>query len=219
MKNKFDEVVQEYIDFVNQQVGVYMDAIAGFEGHKVRIERQVHRVNRPTHIRKGSHGEPVIVSTSYEDPSKPDIILNRIIRADDYIAANSKGGLNEQQQARAFLIFLFTYWEEEVRPRLAQAKGVEINNISLDIMGDLRIVRHAILHAKAIICPKEHKRLKKLQTMFPSETSIQISYEDMHQIAILIKQGLASLLFDWLGVKDAPISPEEIVSLAIQKTR
>jgi len=219
MRSGFDTVVQEYIDFVNQQVGVYMDALAGFEGHRVRIERQVHRVNRPTHIRKGSQGEPIVVSTSYEDPSKPDIILNRIIRADDYIAANSKGGLNEQQQARAFLIFLFTYWEDEVRPKLAEAKGVGVNDISLDIMGDLRIIRSAILHAKAVICQKEHKRLKKLQAMFPSEKTIQISYEDMHQIAILIKQGLASLLFDWLGIKDAPINPNEIVGLAIQKTR
>lgn len=31
----FDSIIKEYIDFVNQQVGVYMDALAGFAGHRV----------------------------------------------------------------------------------------------------------------------------------------------------------------------------------------
>jgi hypothetical protein len=44
---RFDDVVRQYIDFVNQQVGAYMDALAGFAGHYARVERQVHRVNRP----------------------------------------------------------------------------------------------------------------------------------------------------------------------------
>src|SRR3972149_3729881 len=47
-----DDIVREYIDFVNQQVGVYMDAIAGFAGHHARVERQVCRVMRKTKSKK-----------------------------------------------------------------------------------------------------------------------------------------------------------------------
>ena len=46
MNENLDDVIREYIDFVNRQVGVYMDALAGFAGHRTRVERQVHRISR-----------------------------------------------------------------------------------------------------------------------------------------------------------------------------
>jgi len=212
-----DDVIREYIDFVSRQVGVYMDALAGFAGHHTRIERQVHRINRPVDSHVDNKEQRVVVYASYEDPTQPDVIHNRIIRATDYIAANSKGGSNEQQHLQAVLVFLFTYWEEEIRPRLAASKGVELQEIRSDIMGDLRILRNIILHSKGIIRSEKHKDLKKLSDMFVVDQPVHVSYEGMHRIFVLIKQDCARMLFEWLGVKDAPIQPEEMVDLAIQK--
>lgn len=212
-----ENVVREYIAFVNELVGMYMDALAGFAGHHTRVERQIHRVSRPSQLRKNEKGESVVTWASYEDPTKPDVIHNRIIRAADYVATNAPGGSNEQKLARAIVVFLFIYWEDEVRPRLATAKGVELKEVRSDIIGDLRIVRHAILHAKGVIRTDEHKRLRKLATMFPVDQPIHISYEDMHQIFVLIKQDCGRLMFEWLGVNEAPILPEEIRDIAIQR--
>jgi hypothetical protein len=33
----FDDVIREYIDFVNRQVNVYIDVLAGFAGHLTHI--------------------------------------------------------------------------------------------------------------------------------------------------------------------------------------
>ena len=219
MNEAFDDVISEYIDFVNRQVGVYMDALAGFAGHHTRVERQVHRISRPVNSRVDNKGQKVVVWASYEDPTKGDIIHNRIIRASDYISANSKGGSNEQQLSQAVLVFLYTYWEHEIRPRLASLKSVKSQEINSDIMGDLRILRNVILHKKGIMLPEEHKKLKNLRDMFIVDQPVHISYESMHQIFVLIKQDCARMLFEWLGVKDAPIQPEEIVDVAIQKHR
>ena len=219
MAESFVDVVREYIDFVNRQVGVYMDALAGFAGHRTRVERQVHRISRPTGTRIDENGQRVVVWASYEDPTQPDVIHNRIIRASDYIAANSENGSNAQQHSQAVVVFLFTYWEEEVRPRLAASIGVHVNEIRSDIMGDLRIARHAILHSKGIVRADKHKNLKKLGQMFVVDEPIHISYDDMHRIFVLIKQDCARMLFQWLGVKNAPIQPEEIVGVAIEKQR
>lgn len=218
MSERYDDVVREYIDFVNEQVGTYMDALAGFAGHYTKVQRQVHRISRPVTKRK-ENGETVVVYASYEDPSKPDIIHNRIVRADTYLEANCPGGSNEQRHARAIVIFLFTYWEDEIRPRLADAISVPVNDIKSDIMGDLRILRHAILHAKSRIRQEEHKRLKIIGAMFPASTPIHISYDDMHQLFVLIKQDCARLMFSWLGVKDGAVSPEQLVDIAIQRDR
>lgn len=219
MSEAFDDVIREYIEFVNRQVGVYMDALAGFAGHHTRIERQVHRISRPVNSHIDNTGQRVVVYTSYEDPAQPDIIHNRIIRAAEYMAANSEGGSNEQQHAQAVLVFLFTYWEDEIRPRLATSKSVELEEIRSDIMGDLRILRNVILHSKGIIRPEKYKDLKKLNNMFVVDQPVHVSYEDMHRIFVLIKQDCARMLFEWLGVKDTPIQPEEMVDLAIQKKK
>ena len=39
------DVLREFIDFVNRQVGVYCDCLSGFQGNKVRIERQCRACN------------------------------------------------------------------------------------------------------------------------------------------------------------------------------
>lgn len=217
MTEAFDDVVREYIDFVNQQVGAYMDALAGFAGHYARVERQVHRVNRPVRSEIDSAGQQVVVWASYEDSTKPDIIHNRIFRAQDYLAANAEGGSNEQQHAKAIVVFLFTYWEDEIRPRLATAKGVAEHEIRCDAMGDLRILRNVILHAKSILRSDKHAELKKLGELFLVDQPIRLSYESMQKIFVIVKQDCGKLLFDWLGVKDAPIQTEDIIDIAIQK--
>ena len=212
---RFDSVVRDYIDFVNELVGTYMDALAGFAGHHARVERQVHRVLRKV-SKRNENGETVIVHASYEDPSKPDIIHNRIVRAEDYLDANRLGGSNEQRHAKAIVMFLFTYWEDEIRPRLGKAKGVAPNKISSNIMGDLRILRHAILHAKGVLKAEEHRRLKVVGGMFPRGEEIHLGYEDMHRLFVLIKQDCARLMYEWLGVPNPAAASEELVDVAIQ---
>ena len=215
----FDEVVREWIDFVNKQVGAYayMSALAGFAGHHARVSRQVHRANRPV-ATKGPDGKgiPTVVWASYEDPTKPDIIHNQIIRSDEYLEANGPGGQNEQQHSRAILIFLFTYWEDEIRPRLAHAKGVDQKEIQSDIMGDLRVLRNVILHAKSVIRPNKHESLRLLSDLFEVDKELVFSYEGMHKIFVFIKQDCVRFLFGWLGVEDGPVKPEQLKDVAIQ---
>ena len=146
MAEPFDSVVRDFIDFVNMQVGAYMDALAGYAGHYTRVERQVHRVMRPKKVTTDEAGRKVVVAASYEDPSKPDIVLNRIVRASDYLAANAKGGSNEQQHARAIMIFIFTYWELEIRPRLAKCLQV---GLCVAVRGRVRITVWPVVPAPA----------------------------------------------------------------------
>ncbi len=95
MSEKLDDIIHEYIDFVNKQVCVYMDAMSGFAGNKVLIERQVHRISKATGIRYNKCGNKVVMRTSYEDPSQPGVIHQRILRVKDHISDNSPGGSNE----------------------------------------------------------------------------------------------------------------------------
>jgi hypothetical protein len=214
---RFDDIVREYIDFVNVQVGAYMDALAGFAGHFTRVERQIHRMSRPSHKATSAKGEPVVVWASYEDPTQPDVIHNRIVRADDYLAINARGGSNEQQHARAIVVFLYTAWESDLRPRLAQASGVELNDIRSDIMGDLKQLRHAIIHARGILKAENHRKLKQLTGMFQPDQPVTIAYDDMHTIFVKVKQDCARLMFEWLKTPNAAALASDLRDVAIQR--
>lgn len=106
---------------------------------------KIPRVQRPVG-RKIKDGLPVIVAASVEDLSSPEIILHRIIRAEDFLAANAVTGFNERQICRAIIVFLFAHWDEEFRPKIAAVRGVAAETIKVNEFGDLRILRHNIVH-------------------------------------------------------------------------
>ncbi len=91
--------------------------------------------------------------------------------------------------------------------------------ITSDIMGDLRIMRNAILHEKAILKLDKYKNIRKIKELVKVEEELHLPYENMHQLFVLIKQDLARMLMEHFGANDGTVSPEEIVSVAVQKVR
>jgi hypothetical protein len=77
VRERFDDIIREYIDFVNEQVGTYMDALAGFAGHYSRVERQVHRICRPVSRRKKNE-ETVIVAPAMKTPENQTPFLTTL---------------------------------------------------------------------------------------------------------------------------------------------
>lgn len=215
---EYDEIVKEFIDFVNLQVGVYMNSIAGFSGAKMQMERQVARVLRAQSQKKDARGDQVITHQSFEDPKSPDVIHSRIATSDQFIQENSQGGLNQRQLSYSVIVFIYTYWEDEIRPRLAKSAGIDIKEVTSEIMGDLRCIRNSVLHTKGIFTPEWHVKLAVLKDCFIENEQIEISYELMHQIFVKVKQGCAKLIFDWLGVDpEGRFEVDQIKSVAIQK--
>lgn len=212
------DALREFIDFVNQQVGVYLDALAGFSGNRTRIAFQTARVRQRFSRGKNIDGANVIVSSSLEDSSRPDVILNRISRAEDYIAHNSEAGFNEQQQARAIIVFMFAYWDEEIRPRLARAKQLSSpNEIRVDTLGDLRLLRRAIIHSGGRLTASLYSRLKVMQDLFTSDDEICMSHETMHQIFVRVKRDVGQLIVEHVGPRPGSPNVSNVKDVAIQK--
>lgn len=211
-------MVKEFIDFVNLQVGVYMNSIAGFAGAKIQMERQVARVLRTQSRKTDARGDQVITHQSFEDPQRPDVIHSRIVTTKSFIQENSPGAINQRQLSYSVIVFIFTYWEDEIRPRLAEAANVEAKDIKSEIMGDLRCIRNSILHTKGVFTPDWHKKLVILKDCFAVEEQIEVSYELMHQIFVKIKQGCAKLIFEWLGEDPGDrFDIDQLKGFAIQK--
>ena len=193
------DIISEYIDFINHQKGMYIDACAGFSENKRVIELQKARVQKASGLRIGEHGQPIVMMASLEDPSSPDAIHHRIIRADDYIAQNSANGSHEQQHAKGIIVFIFHFWEDEIRYRLSKAKSVSEKTITSDILGDVRLLRNAIIHDKGILLNKDHSKMKLLKDLFQSDMPILLTNEIMHKIFELIEKDTARLMLQEVG--------------------
>lgn len=149
--------------------------MSSFRGNKVRIERQKARVNRPSGMRI-EDGKPVIMRTSVEDPSSPDVIHQRIIKADDFIAANAEAGFNHQQICWAITVFTFAYWDEEIRPQVARVRGVKSDEVKLDELGDLRVLRKNIVHNGGVLPSPEYAKLKVMQPLVQPDRPITLTH-------------------------------------------
>jgi len=209
------DILRAFIDFVNKQVGVYCDCLTSFEGNKVRIERQKARVQRPTG-RRFEDGVPVIMWASLEDPTRPDVIHHRIIRADDFIAHNAEAGFNEQQVCWSIVTFLFAYWDENIRPQIAEVRGVQPNAIQINALGDLRTLRKCIVHNNGIVSAAEYRKLKVMGELCKSDEAFSPNHDQMHKLFVFIKQAIASIILEYSGHLPGAPKAEEIVGIAIQ---
>jgi len=212
------DVLREFIDFVNRQVGVYCDCLSGFQGNKVRVERQMPRLQRPI-SRRIVDGQPVITWASVEDPSRPDVLHHRIIRADEFIAVNSETGFNGQQICWAIVVFIFATWDEEVRPRIARIRGVEPNEVKIDEMGDLRILRKAIIHNGGTLTAGEYNKLKIMTDLCQANTKLTFDHDQMHKLFVHVKRSIARLINENFGHLPGAPDPGDIVGVAITGRR
>ena len=58
-----------------------------------------------------------------------------------------KGGVFGYRDANAFMVFVFSLWEHGCRPKIARMFDVRPDAVQCQLLGDLRHVRNAILHA------------------------------------------------------------------------
>jgi hypothetical protein len=209
------DVLRGFIDFVNLQVGVYCDCLSSFYGNKVRVERQVARVTRPA-SRRIENDQTVITWASLEDPTRPDVIHHRIIRADDFIASNAEAGFNEQQVCWSIIVFIFSYWDEEIRPKIARIRGVEPNEVQVDALGDLRILRKSIIHNSGVLEAAEYSKLKILNSICRSGEKIAPTHDEMHKIFLATKNAIARLILEYTAHLPGAPRPEELTDIAIQ---
>ncbi len=208
-------ILQNFIEFINRQVGVYCDSISSFSGNKARVEIQKARVNRPSKV-SIKNGQSTVMWSSYEDPSSPDVLHHRIIKVDDFIQVNSESGFNEQQICWSIIVFIFAYWDEEIRPQVAKIRNIVPNDIKIDEFGDLRILRKAIIHNMGVLTKVEYDKIKVLNDLVKPDDKIVFTHDQMHKLLIHIKQGVARLMLEYTGHLPGAPKAKEISGMAIQ---
>ena len=149
----------EFESTVDAIYGVYLDSTTGFDEICRRHERQQQDTLRWL---KDTHPELATVqyldSTSFiygkGDPRTPEAVeLHRCTQA-QYRTRNSKGGLNYLFIANMALVAIYQYWEDHFRSEIAAQLGLSKNELKEPVMGDLRRVRHSVVHHAGVALPE-----------------------------------------------------------------
>jgi hypothetical protein len=114
------------------------------------------------------------------------------------------------------IVFLFAYEDEEVRPKIADARGVMPDDVKVDALGDLRFIRNAIIHNKGVLPAGDHARLRKMKGLLKPDAKIVLSHDQMHKLFIAIKQAIAEIILVYTGHLPGAPDASQIVSVAIQ---
>lgn len=213
----FASAISEFSQFLEAQKGAYSDACAGYRTNHRDIARQVSRVLKTAGRKLGSDGIPSIVHTSVEDPTAPDVIVSSTRLSSEFLEANSRSGSNEQQMSRAIVIFVYSYWEDVTRYKCAKSLGCHKNEVRLPVLGDLRLIRHTILHDQGILSQQNHKRLEVLNEFFRPSVEVIITHDKMHNIFRLIDKGIAKLTLEVLEVPPPPGGWKDLTKVAIPR--
>lgn len=123
-------------------------------------------------------------------------IYQRIVKSDEFVEMNSEMDFNEQQICWSIIVFIFAYWDEEIRPKVATIRGIPPNYLKLDEYVDLRILRKNIIHNGGILPNAEYQRLKIIKNFVKSDSAIYFSHDQMHKLFIHLKQGIFKLILE-----------------------
>jgi len=97
-----------------------------------------------------------------------------------------------------------------MRPR-----GVAIDEVRVDALGDLRLLRNSIIHNRGIVSETDHSKLKKMRELCKAGEKITLSHDQMHSLFVLVKQAIAEIILTDTGHLPGAPDPSQIVGVAI----
>ncbi len=162
-----DDVLNELGQFVNDSIASHAFATAGLRQLSDFLSRAPRTPANPDPQIFIGHGDPNLAESQ-------KYAMWRTSTALEQIAHNGPVDTRLSQQ---WLVSMFAAWEHEYRHRLAKAHGVAHEMVVVPLFGDLRLLRHDILHCRGIATAENSGRCEVLQHWFAVGEKIQIRVE------------------------------------------
>ena len=94
--------------------------------------------------------ESVSIGSVYQDGATR--MVRTRVKRNEAIASFSDDGFGKQH-AKSFVLAVFSYWEDIIRPRIGQLLGVPVDTAESDIMGEWRLLRNWLTHPTVVKSP------------------------------------------------------------------
>lgn len=189
----------EFVRVVDQLYGLYLDAVSGF--HKLADEITNAQTDAAQQL--GLSIEELDARQMYVgrgDPNDPTSIVQHTTTQGEFKARNRRSGSNEIRLAQLLIVLIFQYWETGHRAEVAAALGLaEKSELLLPLLGDLRLLRHNVIHHRGVVTCDTPRRLEVLRGFVEGET-IALSELEAEQLVRRVKAEIDNLVLTATGV-------------------
>lgn len=158
------DIIKEFKNTIDAIYEAYLDAVEGFSLVKKQLEKaQVNQIIVNKNLKKSNTNPNKHFNESIEDFDSASIIYSkgekvtndyRILHycptQAEYKERNSPSGRNYKFIGNMSLISIYQYWEDHFRSKIANNFRKKKNELQSPIMGDLRLLRHSIIHHNGI---------------------------------------------------------------------
>ncbi len=189
--------LSEFEDVVTSIYGVYLMSTQGFHLLAKELTNiQLTTINQFRSTRPELASIQYLDSTTYifgkGDPNLPNSIELYRCTQGEYKERNSEKGTNFRFIGNMCVIAIYQYWEDYFRQKIANLLNkTNKNELTSDIMGDLKILRRSIIHHRSIAL-KEVENCKLLR-WFQKGDDIFIDKKMMEYIVFQVKSYLRVL--------------------------
>ena len=119
-----------------------------------------------------SQDQNLFIGSGHPDENKPQSRIS----LKEAVIFSEKDGVFSDTLAKSIILAIYTEWDETYRQKIAAEEGVEAKNVMCDLMGDLRFVRHWIVHNKSIV-DKNYTKFKILRWHLHQGQELKVSNE------------------------------------------
>ena len=116
---------------------------------EVSFAIQLLKIDMEQRSRKQPATPDGLVFFGTDDPNDSDARFQYRTRLSKLIEKSSKDGPNDQFIYSASIVLIYSLWEAEYRRRIATELGCRSEDLLHPALGDLKNIRHAILHASS----------------------------------------------------------------------
>jgi hypothetical protein len=173
--------------------GLYLDATSGFHLNADRMlnAQKASRGSSKLSIEQQDEGEIFIGRGAPTDPT--NVVLHKVTQA-QYKARNSRGGNNEVRLGQLLVVLMYEFWETEHRANLSKALGMSgPKDLQVMLMGDLRLLRHDVIHRRGIVSRETVKGLKIL-TGFTIDSHLVLNEDQVESLVRSVKAEVDDLV-------------------------
>lgn len=178
MKNPIDE----FSLIIDEIYGLFLDSTQGFHHN---IEELTKLQFRSINVLKKSIAEQDkgIMTYGKGDPDEKDsLVLHRCTQG-ELKERNEKNGQNTAIIGNLCLCQIYNYWEDHYRNEIAEYLGIKKNELVSDILGEMRVYRHSIIHKRGL--GKQEIEKCQILNWFKMDELIKI---DEHKFEIIVTQ-------------------------------
>jgi hypothetical protein len=162
------DAVSSYARVANELYGHYLDTTLGFSAALTQVcdAQTAMRSNLPP----GTLEDDLAFFYGHGDPNDPEHRLQHRTTQGEFKARNAPNGPNEVRASQFLIVLLYEYWESVHRAKVAAALALpSTDDLKIPIFGDLRILRHDVIHHVGVIRAETVKRLERVNGFRPGQ--------------------------------------------------